>query len=63
VPDLGHGFTVEDNNTSTIPDLKTLKEISTVKTGKDPDSSVSITSAIPLDWWLSKLGDLLGSNL
>src|ERR1700730_2022033 len=38
VPDLGRGFTVEDNNTSSILDLKTLKKIGAVKTGKDPDS-------------------------
>lgn len=40
--DLGRGFTVEGDfaegeNTSTILDLKTLKKIGTVKTGKDPD--------------------------
>jgi DNA-binding beta-propeller fold protein YncE len=40
VPDLGRGFTVEDNNTSSILDLKTLKKIGAVKTGKDPDSYV-----------------------
>ena len=38
VPDLGRGFTVEDNNTSSILDLRTLKKIGAVKTGKDPDS-------------------------
>jgi DNA-binding beta-propeller fold protein YncE len=40
-PDLGRGFTSDgDANTSTIVDLKTLKKIGTVKTGKDPDSFV-----------------------
>jgi len=40
-PDLGRGFTSEgESNTSTIVDLKTLKKIGTVKTGKDPDSFV-----------------------
>jgi hypothetical protein len=38
VPDFGRGFTVEDNDTSSVLDLKTLKKIGTVKTGKDPDS-------------------------
>jgi hypothetical protein len=37
-PDLGRGFTVEDNNISTVLDLNTLKTIGTVKTGKGPDS-------------------------
>jgi len=38
-PDSGRGFTSDgDANTSTIVDLKTLKKIGTVKTGKDPDS-------------------------
>ncbi|HVC00007.1 MAG TPA: YncE family protein [Candidatus Dormibacteraeota bacterium] len=38
--DLGRGFTVNgDNDTSTILDLKTLKIIGTVKTGKDPDGN------------------------
>jgi DNA-binding beta-propeller fold protein YncE len=41
VPDLGRGFTSDgEANTSTIVDLKTLKKIGTVKTGKDPDSFV-----------------------
>ena len=41
VPDLGRGFTSDgDANISTIVDLKTLKKIGTVKTGKDPDSFV-----------------------
>jgi DNA-binding beta-propeller fold protein YncE len=40
-PDLGRGFTSDgDSNTSTIVDLKTLKKIGTVATGKDPDSFV-----------------------
>ena len=40
-PDLGRGFTSDgDSNTSTIVDLKTLKRIRTVATGKDPDSFV-----------------------
>jgi DNA-binding beta-propeller fold protein YncE len=40
-PDLGHGFTSDgESNTSTIVDLKTLKKIGTVATGKDPDSFV-----------------------
>ncbi|HXM20113.1 MAG TPA: YncE family protein [Terriglobales bacterium] len=40
-PDLGRGFTSDgDANTSTIVDLKTLKKIGAVKTGKDPDSFV-----------------------
>jgi DNA-binding beta-propeller fold protein YncE len=40
-PDLGRGFTSDGNaNTSTVVDLKTLKKIGTVKTGKDPDSFV-----------------------
>jgi DNA-binding beta-propeller fold protein YncE len=38
-PDLGRGFTVDgETSTSTIIDLKTLEKIGTVKTGKDPDS-------------------------
>jgi DNA-binding beta-propeller fold protein YncE len=40
-PDFGRGFTSDgEANTSTIVDLKTLKKIGTVKTGKDPDSFV-----------------------
>jgi DNA-binding beta-propeller fold protein YncE len=40
-PDLGRGFTSDgDANISTIVDLRTLKKIATVKTGKDPDSFV-----------------------
>jgi DNA-binding beta-propeller fold protein YncE len=40
-PDLGRGFTSDgEANISTIVDLKTLKKIGTVKTGKDPDSFV-----------------------
>jgi DNA-binding beta-propeller fold protein YncE len=40
-PDLGRGFTSDgEGNTSTIVDLKTLKKIGGVKTGKDPDSFV-----------------------
>lgn len=40
-PDFGRGFTSDgDANTSTIVDLKTLKKISAVETGKDPDSFV-----------------------
>jgi DNA-binding beta-propeller fold protein YncE len=40
-PDLSRGFTSDgEANTSTIVDLKTLKKIGTVKTGKDPDSFV-----------------------
>jgi DNA-binding beta-propeller fold protein YncE len=40
-PDLDRGFTSDgESNTSTIIDLKTLKKIGTVKTGKDPDSFV-----------------------
>jgi DNA-binding beta-propeller fold protein YncE len=40
-PDLGRGFTSDgDANISTIVDLKSLKKIGTVKTGKDPDSFV-----------------------
>jgi YVTN family beta-propeller protein len=39
--DLGRGFTSDgEANTSTIVDLKSLKKIGTVKTGKDPDSFV-----------------------
>lgn len=39
IPELERGFTVNsDDQTSTILDLKTLKKIGTVKTGKDPDS-------------------------
>lgn len=37
-PDLGRGFTVEENDTISILDLKTLKKIGTIKGGKDPDS-------------------------
>jgi YVTN family beta-propeller protein len=41
VPDLGRGFTSDgESNSSTIVDLKTLKKIGAVKTGKDPDSFV-----------------------
>lgn len=40
-PDLGRGFTSDgESNSSTIVDLKTLKKVGTVKTGKDPDSFV-----------------------
>ena len=40
-PDLGRGFTSDgDANTSTIVDLRNLKKIGTVKTGRDPDSFV-----------------------
>jgi DNA-binding beta-propeller fold protein YncE len=40
-PDLGRGFTSDgEGNASTIVDLKTLKKIGSVKTGKDPDSFV-----------------------
>jgi DNA-binding beta-propeller fold protein YncE len=40
-PDLGRGFTSDgEGNTSTIVDMKTLKKIGTVTTGKDPDSFV-----------------------
>jgi DNA-binding beta-propeller fold protein YncE len=40
-PDLGRGFTSDgEANTSTIVDLKSLKKIGAVKTGKDPDSFV-----------------------
>ncbi len=40
-PQLGRGFTSDgESNTSTIVDLKTLKKIGTVATGKDPDSFV-----------------------
>src|SRR5215469_7654126 len=40
-PELSRGFTAEgDLNTSTIVDLKTLKKIGSVKTGKEPDSFV-----------------------
>ena len=40
-PDVGRGFTVNgDTNSSTIVDLKTLKKIGEVKTGKSPDSMV-----------------------
>ena len=40
-PDLGRGFTSDgEANTSTILDLRSLKKIGTVKTGKDPDSFV-----------------------
>jgi DNA-binding beta-propeller fold protein YncE len=40
-PDLGRGYTSDgDSNTSTIVDLKTLKKIGSVATGKDPDSFV-----------------------
>jgi hypothetical protein len=40
-PALGRGFTSDgEANISTIVDLKTLRKIGTVKTGKDPDSFV-----------------------
>jgi DNA-binding beta-propeller fold protein YncE len=40
-PDLGRGFTSDgESNSSTMVELKTLKKIGTVKTGKDPDSFV-----------------------
>jgi len=40
-PGLGRGFTSDgEANSSTIVDLKSLKKIGTVKTGKDPDSFV-----------------------
>ena len=40
-PDLGRGFTSDgEAETSTIVDLKDLKKLGTVKTGKDPDSFV-----------------------
>jgi DNA-binding beta-propeller fold protein YncE len=40
-PEFGRGYTSDgDANTSTIVDLKTLKKIGAVKTGKDPDSFV-----------------------
>ena len=40
-PDLGRGFTSDgEADISTIVDLKTLKKLGTVKTGKDPDSFV-----------------------
>jgi DNA-binding beta-propeller fold protein YncE len=40
-PEFGRGFTSDgDSNTSTIVDLKTLKKIGSVETGKDPDSFV-----------------------
>jgi DNA-binding beta-propeller fold protein YncE len=40
-PDFERGFTSDgDANTSTIVDLKTLRKIGAVKTGKDPDSFV-----------------------
>jgi DNA-binding beta-propeller fold protein YncE len=40
-PDLGRGLTVNGGtNSSTIVDLKTLKKIGEVKTGKSPDSMV-----------------------
>jgi DNA-binding beta-propeller fold protein YncE len=38
VPEFGRGFTVEDNDTTSILDLKTLKIIGALKMGKDPDS-------------------------
>jgi len=41
VPEFGRGYTSDgDADVSTIVDLKTLKKIGTVKTGKDPDSFV-----------------------
>jgi DNA-binding beta-propeller fold protein YncE len=41
VPHLGRGFTSDgEANISTIVDLKSLKKIGTVETGKDPDSFV-----------------------
>src|SRR5215469_3116288 len=40
-PDFGRGFTSDgEAGTSTIVDLKDLKKLGTVKTGKDPDSFV-----------------------
>ena len=40
-PQLSRGFTSDgDSNTSTIVDLKSLKKIGSVETGKDPDSFV-----------------------
>jgi DNA-binding beta-propeller fold protein YncE len=40
-PDLGRGFTSNgESETSTIIDLKNLNKISSVRTGKDPDSFV-----------------------
>jgi DNA-binding beta-propeller fold protein YncE len=40
-PEFGRGYTSDgDADTSTIVDLKTLKKIGSVKTGKDPDSFV-----------------------
>jgi len=38
IPELGRGFSVNGDDTSTILDLKSLQKIGTVKTGKDPDS-------------------------
>jgi len=38
VPEFGRGFTVEDNDTTSILDLKTLKVVGSLKMGKDPDS-------------------------
>lgn len=38
VPEFGRGFTVEDNDTTSILDLKTLKIVGSLKMGKDPDS-------------------------
>jgi DNA-binding beta-propeller fold protein YncE len=39
VPELGRGFAMSgETQTAVIVDLKTLKKIGTVKTGKDPDS-------------------------
>jgi|SRR5579863_655265 len=41
VPELGRGFVTNgDTSTALIVDLKSLKKIGTVKTGKDPDSFV-----------------------
>jgi DNA-binding beta-propeller fold protein YncE len=37
-PDLGHGFTVEANNTISLIDLKSLTKIATIHGGEDPDS-------------------------
>jgi len=40
-PEFGRGYTSDgDADTSTVVDLKSLKKIGTVKTGKDPDSFV-----------------------
>jgi DNA-binding beta-propeller fold protein YncE len=36
-PDLSRGFTVQENDTISILDLKTLKKVGTIHGGKDPD--------------------------